>query len=113
MSDIVRVETHQRVPVSATVADKTSDEAESWNHVFEIHCSSGTVYYVGEDPEVGSSARCMVRSVQSGSGLDLAKSWETAIRQARLPLNLDESTASSVETAISDLTLDSMLKYCY
>ena len=112
LSDIVRIESRQNWPLTE------AGETEQWNHVFEIHCTNGTIYYVGEDPEMGkqvaSGARGVVRSVQSGSGLDLARCWETAIRQARLPLSLNDATSSAagaslavVETSVSNLKLES------
>jgi len=77
------------------------------NYVFEIHCGE-TVYYVGENPAVGApvdmySRRNVVCSMRSGSGLEKAQSWETAIRQARLPLatkpSVNEPSSSAVTVA--------------
>lgn len=75
---------------------------------------------MGEDPDAanlpGGGARGTVRSMQSGSGLELAKSWETAIRQARLPIDLGESAAvgsitTAVQVAVEDLKPSSMFGY--
>lgn len=49
-------------------------------------------YYVGEDPnfgqkgENGNAASALPQALETGLGIHLAKSWETAIRQALLPL---------------------------
>ena len=49
-------------------------------------------YYVGEDPnfgqkgENGNTAAAQPQALETGLGVHLAKSWETAIRQALLPL---------------------------
>jgi len=123
LSEILQIESHQNGQLLTVTADrKTSEDADCHGHVFEVHCSNGTIYYVGEGPEVGVSSgsvsRGMVRSVQSGSGLELAKSWETAIRQARLPLTLGEAAtvdtvSVSVEVDVEDLKLESMYRLFY
>ena len=72
------------------VVNGSSDKS---GHVFEIACGD-TVYYIGEDPSVlaaSSSSRSVVRTVPSGSSMEQALSWESAIRQARLPLALSLS----------------------
>jgi hypothetical protein len=67
---------------------------------------------VGEDPDAASlpvgGARGSVRSMQSGSGLELAKSWETAIRQARLPIDLGESAAADAGTAAVQVAVEDL-----
>ena len=54
-------------------------------HVFEIRVSN-VVYYVGEDPFYGSEEGSMVVSTESGKGLEQARHWEHAIRQALMPV---------------------------
>ena len=76
------------------------------NYVFEIHCGE-TVYYVGENPDVGAPSnvyRGRMCSMRSGTGLEQARSWETAIRQARLPLT---TRPSANEPSVSALTVTS------
>ncbi|XP_065562821.1 serine/threonine-protein kinase D1-like isoform X2 [Artemia franciscana] len=86
-------------------------------HVFEIKTAT-TDYYVGEDiafvqnsntgmPQAPLPAR------ETGLGLHLAKAWETAIRQASMPVTPKSSTAGtqsnqgkSVEVAQEDNTSD-------
>ena len=79
------------------------------DYVFEIHCGE-TVFYVGVNPGAGAadgaySGRGVVCSMRSGSGLDQAVSWETAIRQARLPLStipsINEPSSSSATSTAS------------
>ena len=115
LSDIIQIESHQSGQLSAATSNrKTSEDANCLGHVFEIHCGNGTIYYVGEDPEVvvvpGGGSRGMVRSVQSGSGLELAKSWETAIRQARLPLTLGEAAAVDAVSVSVEVRVEEELK---
>jgi len=73
------------------------------NYVFEIHCGE-TIYYIGENPSVGApvdmyGGRGVVCSMRSGSGLEQAQCWETAIRQARLPLTTRPSTSEAPSAA--------------
>ena len=75
------------------------------NYVFEIHCGE-TVFYVGENPSVGAPAdmygsRGVVCSMRSGSGLEQAQSWETAVRQARLPLTTRPSSSEPSSSAVT------------
>jgi len=73
------------------------------NYVFEVHCGE-TVYYVGENRSIGApldmyEGRGVVCSMRSGSGLEQAQSWETAIRQARLPLTTRPSTTETTSSS--------------
>ncbi|KAK3092459.1 hypothetical protein FSP39_003050 [Pinctada imbricata] len=54
-------------------------------HVFEIRLQNVT-YFVGEDPTFGGGEGSFVVSTESGSGLEQAKYWEHAIRQALMPV---------------------------
>ncbi|KAI0212920.1 Serine/threonine-protein kinase D3 [Lamellibrachia satsuma] len=59
-------------------------------HVFEFRINS-TVYYVGEDPTCGGQEESTMTSVESGVGLEQARSWENAIRQALMPVTARHS----------------------
>jgi hypothetical protein len=65
-------------------------------HCFEIHTGS-VQYLVGEDPLCGRPA-----AQDSGVGAHLAKSWETSIRQALMPV---ASNASKTDNQTSSLLL--------
>ncbi|XP_052276453.1 serine/threonine-protein kinase D1-like isoform X2 [Dreissena polymorpha] len=54
-------------------------------HIFEIRVSN-VIYYVGEDPFYGSEEGSLVVSTESGKGLEQARHWEHAIRQALMPV---------------------------
>lgn len=54
-------------------------------HVFEIRLQN-MIYYVGEDPFYGSEEGSLVVSNESGKGLEQARHWEHAIRQALMPV---------------------------
>jgi|SRR6218665_499829 len=65
--------------VSATDSDRNP-------YVFEIHISGDTIYYIGEDPSSGDSSENVVTSTESGIGREQALSWESAVRQALMPV---------------------------
>ena len=54
-------------------------------HVFEIR-QQNIIYYVGEDPFYGAQEGSLVVSSESGKGLEQARHWEHAIRQAMMPV---------------------------
>ncbi|XP_021352183.1 serine/threonine-protein kinase D3-like isoform X4 [Mizuhopecten yessoensis] len=54
-------------------------------NVFEIRLQSAT-YFVGEDPTFNGREGNIVVSSESGSGLEQARYWEHAIRQALMPV---------------------------
>ena len=58
-------------------------------HVFEIVTDSLT-YLVGEDPTYGQDSNIVV-SPESGMGLEQARHWEHAIRQALMPVTPQSS----------------------
>ncbi|KAE8738811.1 hypothetical protein FOCC_FOCC015710 [Frankliniella occidentalis] len=62
-------------------------------HCFELHTSTIS-YYVGEDTMYTQGMRDMP-AVESGVGAHLAKSWETSIRQALMPVLSNTSKAES------------------
>lgn len=69
-------------------------------HCFELR-TANVDYYIGEDPnfgqkENGNAASALPQALETGLGVHLAKSWETAIRQALLPLtNTSQGAAAS------------------
>jgi len=96
LSDITQVK-----PNSCDSLTPNSSHQGPSDYVFEIHCGE-TVYYVGENPTSSADAysgRGVVCSVRSGSGLEQAQSWETAIRQARLPLATKHSTTNEASSS--------------
>ena len=75
-------------------------DAQDRMHCFELR-TANVDYYIGEDPhfgqkENGNGAAALPQALETGLGVHLAKSWETAIRQALLPLtnNSQGATAS-------------------
>ena len=81
MADIISIEPSKPKPADCTpsVADLI------WNPpVFELKTNSMT-FYVGENVSRGSDDPIVV-SPESGVGLEQAKCWEQAIRQALMPV---------------------------
>jgi len=64
-------------------------------YVFEIRVQS-TTYFVGEDPTFGGREGNIVVSSESGSGLEQARYWEHAIRQALMPVTPTSSVAGGL-----------------
>jgi protein kinase D len=62
-------------------------------HVFEIHTTGGLTYCVGEDLSYGHVESNIVASAESGSGLEQARHWEHALRQALMPVTPQSSNA--------------------
>ena len=54
-------------------------------HCFELR-TENLDYYVGEDPMFASGSNGQVPPPESGVGAHLARSWETSIRQALMPV---------------------------
>lgn len=79
----------QEVPLSDIVlvelAKNPPGDANKPPHVFEIR-TMGLTYFVGEDPTFGGKEGNIVASQESGVGLEQAKHWEQAIRQALMPV---------------------------
>ena len=78
-------------------------------HCFELR-TANVDYYIGEDPhfgqkENGNGASALPQALETGLGVHLAKSWETAIRQALLPLtnNSQGATASPSPLTSKDI----------
>ena len=71
-------------------------------HCFELR-TANVDYYIGEDPNFGNKdsgvvAAALPQALETGLGVHLAKSWETAIRQALLPHTPHGSGASTTNT---------------
>ncbi|XP_046557880.1 serine/threonine-protein kinase D3-like isoform X2 [Haliotis rubra] len=64
-------------------------------HVFEIR-TSNAIYCIGEDPTFGHQENNIVSSTESGIGLEQAKHWEQALRQALMPVTPTSSVMSMV-----------------
>ena len=58
--------------------------------MFEVTTDS-TTYFIGEDPTFGQESSIVV-SGESGVGLEQARHWEHAIRQALMPVTPKSST---------------------
>ncbi|XP_017872378.1 PREDICTED: serine/threonine-protein kinase D1 [Drosophila arizonae] len=71
---------HKELPLSELISIETKPNA---NYCFEL-CTANLSYYVGQDPQQGVDEQQAVRlpPPDSGIGTDIAKSWETSIRQA-------------------------------
>lgn len=55
-------------------------------HAFELR-TANVDYYVGEDPNFGGKENgAAAHPLETGLGMEYAKSWESAIRLALLPL---------------------------
>jgi len=69
-------------------------------HCFELR-TTNVDYYVGEDPLYGQkdATGITLPPADSGVGAHLAKSWETSIRQALMPVTSHPSKKSvNIET---------------
>lgn len=74
-------------------------------HCFELR-TANVDYYIGEDPhfgqkENGNGASALPQALETGLGVHLAKSWETAIRQALLPLTNNSQGATASPSALT------------
>jgi len=56
-------------------------------HCFELKTANAD-YYVGEDPSYGDNNCGQVSPPESGIGAHIARSWETTIRQALMPVTV-------------------------
>ncbi|XP_076443092.1 serine/threonine-protein kinase D1-like isoform X2 [Babylonia areolata] len=74
--------------------------------VFEIHTTGNLTYYVGEDLSFGHQGSNIVASAESGSGLEQARHWEQAIRQALMPVTPQASSAQDDENVCPDSSTD-------
>ena len=65
-------------------------------HVFELK-TTPIIFYTGEDPSWGGKEATIVNSVESGIGLEQALCWESAIRQALMPVTPQASSEPSAK----------------
>uniref|UniRef100_A0A1I8NM65 Serine/threonine-protein kinase n=1 Tax=Stomoxys calcitrans TaxID=35570 RepID=A0A1I8NM65_STOCA len=75
---------HKEIPLAEIQAIETNNEVRvDNNYCFEVK-TSNVSYYVGQDPLAGVREEQAVRlpPPESGIGTDIAKSWETSIKQA-------------------------------
>ncbi|XP_076463792.1 serine/threonine-protein kinase D1-like [Babylonia areolata] len=70
-------------------------------HVFEIHTTGGLRYCVGEDLSYGHQDSNIVASAESGSGLEQARHWEQALRQALMPVTPQSSGSTKDNENVS------------
>ncbi|XP_061172248.1 serine/threonine-protein kinase D3-like isoform X2 [Saccostrea echinata] len=88
LMDIISIEMAKVRPIS---------EISKAPHVFEIRLQNIT-YFVGEDPTFGGREGDFVVSTESGTGLEQARYWEHAIRQALMPVTPTTSVVSEGQT---------------
>lgn len=73
---------HKELPLAELLSIETNrDPRADSNYCFEL-CTANLSYYVGQDPQVGEEQPVRLPPPDSGIGADIAKSWETSIRQA-------------------------------
>lgn len=73
---------HKELPLAELLSIETHrDPRADSNYCFEL-CTANLSYYVGQDPQVGEEQPVRLPPPDSGIGADIAKSWETSIRQA-------------------------------
>ena len=72
-------------------------------HVFEMR-TQNLIFYVGEDPFYGAQEGSLVVSTESGKGLEQARHWEHAIRQALMPVtptsSVNQGTKSKAQFSL-------------
>ncbi|EFN67175.1 Serine/threonine-protein kinase D3 [Camponotus floridanus] len=73
-------------------------------HCFELK-TANIDYYVGEDPSYGENCG-QVSPPESGIGAHIARSWETTIRQALMPVTVSTNQEESTEPeeSITDMS---------
>ncbi|XP_058801988.1 serine/threonine-protein kinase D1 isoform X2 [Phymastichus coffea] len=75
---------YKEIPLSEILAIESARTPHAPMHCFELR-TANVDYYVGEDLMYGSE-RKQLPPPESGVGAHLARSWETSIRQALLPV---------------------------
>lgn len=92
LSSIIGIETFKMNP---------SAEFPRAPHVFEMR-TQNLIFYVGEDPFYGAQEGSLVVSTESGKGLEQARHWEHAIRQALMPVtptsSVNQGTKNGAES---------------
>lgn len=84
-------------------------------HCFELR-TTNVDYYVGEDPLYGQkdATGITLPPADSGVGAHLAKSWETSIRQALMPVTSHPSKKSgTTETVMLYSSVDSCTRHIF
>lgn len=90
---------YKEIPLNEIVAIETAKNFQGdLRHCFEIRTAT-VDYYVGLDP-VSESDELVVPPSNSGVGAHIAKSWETDIRQALMPVTSNRSSAESEENVV-------------
>nr|XP_036673514.1 serine/threonine-protein kinase D1 [Drosophila suzukii] len=81
---------HKELPLAEllSIESHLGDPRPESNYCFELRLPNLS-YFVGQDPQVGAKEEQAVRlpPPDSGIGSDIAKSWETSIRQAFMHVN--------------------------
>ncbi|CAD5121901.1 DgyrCDS10361 [Dimorphilus gyrociliatus] len=70
---------YKEITLSDVSSMEMNDDMANGNYVFELHVSTGTIFYVG------ALAETDITSAESGMGKEQAEYWESAIRQALIP----------------------------
>ena len=89
LADIVTIEQAKVKPAP--------EESAKAPYVFEIRLQTSS-YFVGEDPTFGGRDGNIVVSSESGIGLEQARYWEHAIRQALMPVTPTSSVAGGISS---------------
>ncbi|KMQ96780.1 serine threonine-protein kinase d3 [Lasius niger] len=96
---------YKEIPLSEISAIETAKTPRSYIiHCFELK-TANVDYYVGEDPSYGENCG-QVSPPESGIGAHIARSWETTIRQALMPVTVSTNQEESTEPeeSITDMS---------
>ncbi|CAL1675744.1 unnamed protein product [Lasius platythorax] len=96
---------YKEIPLSEISAIETAKTPRSYIiHCFELK-TANVDYYVGEDPSYGENCS-QVSPPESGIGAHIARSWETTIRQALMPVTVSTNQEESTEPeeSITDMS---------
>ncbi|KAH0949898.1 hypothetical protein HN011_003302 [Eciton burchellii] len=87
---------YKEIPLAEISAIETAKTPRSYiMHCFELK-TTNIDYYVGEDPLYGQNCS-QVSPPESGIGAHIARSWETTIRQALMPVTVSTNQEESTE----------------
>ncbi|XP_066588037.1 serine/threonine-protein kinase D1 isoform X2 [Prorops nasuta] len=94
---------YKEIPLAEILAIETAKTPQSPRmHCFEL--KTATIdYYVGEDPSYGDNYT-QVSSPESGIGAYVARSWETSIRQALMPVTASHSNQEQLTEPEENVT---------
>ncbi|XP_071576678.1 serine/threonine-protein kinase D3 isoform X1 [Temnothorax nylanderi] len=88
---------YKEIPLAEISAIETAKTPRSYiMHCFELKTANAD-YYVGEDPSYGENCG-QVSPPESGIGAHIARSWETTIRQALMPVTVSTNQEEPAET---------------